>query len=132
MQRDQGTARSRAATHTSPRRFQRLSVADLLPWGGIQVPSTSVQVVFGLVRVPTPECEKRQEIILKGLLGVYISFGGQLMPSFWELHDDLRHLLTNLREFADGAVPLGRASGSSCVFVDCWTDLWISAPSPYS
>jgi hypothetical protein len=48
------------------------------------------------------------------------------MPSFWELHDDLRHLLTNLREFADGAVPLGKASGSSCtrcVFVDCWTDL---------
>jgi hypothetical protein len=30
------------------------------------------------------------------------------MPSFWELRGDLRHLLTNLREFPGGAVPLGR------------------------
>lgn len=36
------------------------------------------------------------------------------MLSFRERHDDLRHLLTNPREFADCALPMGMHLGISC------------------
>jgi hypothetical protein len=61
------------------------------------------------------------------------------MSSLWELHGDLRHLLTNPREFADDTVPWGgllifraRRTGSESASSVTAGGFRISAPSPYS